>query len=76
MNFNDLSRHFERVYASAGETLSTDFQGNSRLTPGKVEISIGYKNSSSNENKVMSTISVIANLKDNLKSKMMSQVQS
>ncbi|QDK81152.1 hypothetical protein EXU85_22050 [Spirosoma sp. KCTC 42546] len=72
MDFNDFKKRIERVYASIGQMSTEDYQKQIRWKPGTFEFSFGSKENATDESKVVSTISAIADLKDNIKNKMSS----
>lgn len=72
MDFNDIKSRIDRVYAAIGEVHIIDWEkevkwnGNSN----HFNIVFGPKDQNENANKILSVISVLANLKDNLKNRM------
>lgn len=73
MDFNDITGRIERVYSAIGEVQIKDWQKEVNWSPkGELDITFGPQTITINANKILSVISAIANLKDNLKNKMAS----
>jgi hypothetical protein len=70
MDFNDVKSRIQRVYASIAQLKSDDYEKKIKWTPEEFDIRFGSTDDPDDEHKVLSIISALADLKDNLKNRM------
>jgi hypothetical protein len=70
VDFNDLSKRIDRLYISIGELSTPDYHKSIKWATGTLDISFGSTDNTADETKILNVISAMADLKDNLKKRM------